>query len=239
MESFSWTCPFCHRTTTIVELNYDSDIHFYSNRNMKDPFIGLKTEIITCPNTACGEYTIEASLYHAQRSPGQFPQNQIVGDSLKNWRLKPSTSAIPQPDYISLAIRQDYEEACAIVDLSPKASATLARRCLQGMIRDFWGITKSRLVDEINALEEKVDASTWEAIDAIRQLGNIGAHMEKDVNIIIDIEPHEAKLLISLIEDLFQTWYVTRYDREERSKKMKALAQEKKGVEIQIPAKVN
>ena len=31
-------------------------------------------------------------------------------------------------------LMDDYEEACAIVNLSPKASATLSRRCLQGMI---------------------------------------------------------------------------------------------------------
>jgi hypothetical protein len=49
---------------------------------------------------------------------------------------------MPLPDYIPEQIKDDYYEACSILNLSPKASATLARRCLQGMIRDFWGITK-------------------------------------------------------------------------------------------------
>lgn len=83
----------------------------------------------------------------------------------------PASSATPFPDYVPLAIRQDYEEACAIRDLSPKASATLSRRCLQGLIRDYWKIVKSRLVDEINALEDKVDPDTWAAIDAVRKIG--------------------------------------------------------------------
>lgn len=229
MESFSWTCPFCHRNTTIVDSNISIDIHFYSNKKMKNTFIGLKTEIIACPNTDCGEYSITAALYNATRSSGPYPQNNsIEGEPLKIWRLKPASSATPQPDYIPTAILQDYYEACGIVDLSPKASATLARRCLQGMIRDYWGITKSRLVDEINELKGKVDNATWGAIDAIRKIGNIGAHMERDVNIIVDIEPLEAQLLIQLIEDLFQTWYVTRHEREERSKQIQALAQSKK-----------
>ena len=239
MDSFSWTCPFCHRTATIVEANYSSGVHFYENKQMKDSFVGIQTEIISCPNTDCREYSITATLYNATRTSGPYGHNSIQGLPLKTWKLKPSSFAITQPDYIPLAIRQDYEEACGIAALSPKASATLARRCLQGMIRDFWGINKSRLVDEIQELKKCVDDVTWDAIDAVRKIGNIGAHMEKDVNIIIDIEPIEAQLLIQLIEDLFQTWYISRHGREERSKKMKALAQEKNGIKIQIPAKVN
>jgi hypothetical protein len=50
------------------------------------------------------------------------------------------------------------------------------------MIRDFWGIKKARLVDEIEAIAEKTDADTWAAIDSVRKIGNIGAHMEKDIN---------------------------------------------------------
>ena len=52
----------------------------------------------------------------------------------------PPASAMFLPDYIPAAIRQDYLEAVKIVGLSPKASATLARRYLQGMIHDFWDI---------------------------------------------------------------------------------------------------
>ena len=42
------------------------------------------------------------------------------------------------------------------------------------MIRDFWGIVQSRLKDEIDALKDKVDPETWQAIDAVREIGNIG-----------------------------------------------------------------
>lgn len=109
-----------------------------------------------------------------------------------------------------------------------KASATLARRCLQGIIRDFWGIKKGRLIDEINALEEKVEKLTWLAIDAIRSVGNIGAHMEKDINIIIDVEPGEATKLISLIEILIEDWYVARYEKENHLESIIKLAEDKK-----------
>lgn len=128
--------------------------------------------------------------------------------------FNPISLAKIYPDYIPKAIREDYEEAHAILNLSPKASATLSRRCLQGMIRDFWKISKGRLVDEIDALKELVDPSTKSVLDALRKLGNIGAHPEKDVNLIVDIEPNEALKLLKFIELLIQKWYIERHENE-------------------------
>ena len=83
------------------------------------------------------------------------------------------------------------------------------------MIRDFWGISKARLVDEIDALKDLVDPSTKKVLDALRKLGNIGAHPEKDVNLIVDIEPNEAHKLLKFIEFLMQKWYIERHDNEQ------------------------
>ncbi|WEY37785.1 DUF4145 domain-containing protein [Paraburkholderia sp. SUR17] len=149
------------------------------------------------------------------------------------WRLVPFGSAKTYPDYIPVSLRNDYTEACHIADLSPKAAATLCRRCLQGMIRDFWGIdTKSRrLWDEIKAIKDKVDIGTWEAIVALKDIGNIGAHMEMDVEMIVDVEPEEARLLIELIESLFEDWYISRERRNNRNRALKAAAEAKKSTE--------
>lgn len=134
------------------------------------------------------------------------------------------------PDYIPHPIRADYEEACAIMELSPKASATLARRCLQGMIRDFWKIQENTLYKEISALKDKVPPTQWKAIDALRALGNIGAHMEKDTDVIIDIDPEEARKLIGLIELLMDKWYISRYDEEQKYKDLIKTNEEKQAL---------
>lgn len=148
----------------------------------------------------------------------------------------PPSSAKPQPDYIPQPIRDDYNEACAIRDLSPKASATIIRRCLQGMIRDFCGIAKKRLVDEIDELRARVhdgraphgvQADTVEAIDQVRGIGNIGAHMEADINVIVDVDPDEAQILVELVELLFAEWYVARETRTQRLAKLKLIVDEK------------
>jgi hypothetical protein len=145
----------------------------------------------------------------------------------------PSSEAVVFPDYVPKAILDDYSEACLIRDLSPKASATLSRRCLQGIIRDFWRVSKARLVDEIEAIKDKVDPLTWDAIDAVRHIGNIGAHMEKDINVMIDVDPQEAGLLIGLIETLIKDWYVLRHQRTEHLRAIVELSDDKKQLKAQ------
>jgi hypothetical protein len=132
----------------------------------------------------------------------------------KRWLLVPESTAKVFPQYVPKQILQDYSEACRIASLSPKAAATLARRCLQGMIRDFWKIRKRNLKLEIDALKGKLDPTLWKAIDAVRSIGNIGAHMEKSVDLIIEVEPDEANQLLRLIELLIREWYIQSHERE-------------------------
>ena len=54
----------------------------------------------------------------------------------------------------------------------------------------------------------------WHVLDGVRRIGNIGAHMEKDINVIIDIDPEEAEKLIKLIELLLDQWYINRHEQE-------------------------
>lgn len=60
-----------------------------------------------------------------------------------------------------------------------------------------------------------------ENINLIRNAGNIGAHMEKDVNLVIDIAPDEARLLIELLEALIKEWYIERHERKKRTETLK------------------
>jgi len=218
--AFNWTCPHCSTKTTINSGDYKKSSQSMTIENSEGNR-SLETIWIVCPNTDCKKITLTTTLYDYVFYEGSGWYN---GDEIKTWRLLPNSFAKPFPEYIPKPLRIDYEESASIIELSPKASATLSRRCLQGIIRDFWGIKKGRLVDEINAIEEKVDPLTWKSIDAIRKVGNIGAHMEKDINLILDVEPNEAYLLIQLIELLFEEWYIHRHEREEKLKAITGIA---------------
>ncbi|GAB7563350.1 hypothetical protein LG202_13890 [Methylobacillus methanolivorans] len=226
MKNFSWRCPYCNHNATITEDHYSSEMHWFKHNNRYGA-MGFISEIITCPNDACKEFTVMATLSKVTHNGTRWvAKDKPFFHSL----LKPQSAAKPFPDYIPIQIIQDYQEACAIVELSPKASATLSRRCLQGIIRDFWKISKSRLVDEIEALNGKVDEATWHAIDSVRKIGNIGAHMEKNIDLIIDVDPEEARMLIGLIEVLLAEWYIHRHEREEQMSRIVQIAQEKQSV---------
>ena len=222
--AINWQCPFCGNNSTLTGQNVTVSGFNFDDNNKFDCVLRVTVKSIVCPNPECREIVLDAKFGRSVYVSG----NSQVGELFEEWLLRPSSMALVFPEYVPAAIRQDYEEACKIRNLSPKASATLSRRCLQGVIRDFKGIVKRRLVDEIDALRDEVDPDTWAAIDAVRQIGNIGAHMEKDINEIIDVEPEEAQLLIELIETLIKDWYIARYKRQQHLVKIIAAAEGKK-----------
>ena len=211
--AFNWVCPHCETKTTINNENFQTSEDIMAIENSEGYRI-LKNEWIVCPNSNCNKITLSVILYNSRYGLGRYNKEEVVN----HWRLLPNSYAKQFPNYIPKSIINDYQEACAILETSPKASATLSRRCLQGIIRDFYGISKNRLIDEINAIKDLIDPLIWQSIDAVRKVGNIGAHMEKDINLIIDVDPKEAFLLKELIELLFEEWYIHRFEREMKLK---------------------
>ncbi|MDN4146442.1 DUF4145 domain-containing protein [Pseudomonas tohonis] len=223
-SAYSYTCSYCNHKCIIKddESIFSNSLRIYKTAALGYPVITFQA--IICPNPNCKELAVWSNLYKGEMTSGSLTK----GDHpLRTWKLLPDSVAKTFPSYIPDAIRQDYTEACRIIDLSPKASATLARRCLQGMIRDFWGEKKPTLHLEMEAIKDRVSTDVWEAIVALRHIGNIGAHMEKDINLILDVEPDEAQLLVQLIEFLFEEWYISRHERQERLAQIKAVAQKK------------
>lgn len=215
-----WTCSYCNRACTLQ----DSDIKYLTDKVYLAEDHGSvygNIQFKICPNPECRKISIVSRIWESDFA------KEATGKQLYEWFLVPESNAKPFPDYIPQQLRDDYQEACLIKHKSAKASATLCRRCLQGIIRDFWGIKKAKLINEIAEVEGKVDAKTWQAIDSVRHVGNIGAHMEKDVNLIIDVDPEEAALLIWLIETLFEEWYIGRHEKDVKMQKIIQVAQEK------------
>ena len=229
-EEFLWTCPFCDNGATITKSNRFAEQNVVVENWDDDEHLCAISGFVTCPNSRCRERSLYLFLYPVERKAGHSPTRYLTNDkqAIDSWRLVPASEANVYPTYVPEPIRRDYTEAYLVRDISPKASATLARRCLQGMIRDYYGISKDRLSQEIEAIKDKVDPLTWRAIDAARHVGNIGAHMEKDINLIIQVEPEEAAALINLIEMQIQDWYINRHEREQQLESIIALEDQKR-----------
>jgi hypothetical protein len=124
------------------------------------------------------------------------------------------------PAEITGEYAQDFGEAAAVLDLSPKASAALSRRLLQHIIRDKAGIKKRDLDKEIDALIESNQLPTDLAhdLDMMRQLGNFGAHPIKstDTGQVVEVEPGEAEALLDLLEEMLDFYFVRPARREEK-----------------------
>ena len=228
----NWACPYCSLLQVVSEERYywRQDRLYVSE--CEAGVVGSFERAIVCANSECRKLSYSCGVVTLKQAAGTYTRDKLITSST----LLPPSFAKPQPGYIPEPIRADYLEACAIRDLSPKASATLSRRCIQGIIRDFCGISKSRLKDEIDELSNRVHAGsalvgvhpdTVEAIDKVRELGNIGAHMEKDISVIVDVDPGEAQTLIEMIEMLFDEWYVARQTRAIKLGRLAAIAAQK------------
>lgn len=220
MSGVNWTCPFCGRDTVI---NYEC-IHEGSTDMELPNACGrqrLLFRFIVCPNERCLRFTLTASLISLDRDNGN------VAVPLKDhaWGLIPPSNAKSFPTFVPRAILEDYREAWSIVELSPKAAATLARRSLQSILRDVWHVSGASLLEDIREAEKRMDEVTCSAVRAVYQHGKIGSHMDhEDINIITDVEPQEPQLLLNLVELLIREWYVTKRERQKRLNQLLSMA---------------
>ena len=233
----NFTCPHCGIPQVVTESTYDRfEDHARVGRsremagNTAAQYLRMEGHVIRCANTHCNRLTVNASLLLSSSNNG-YPR-KIEGTEFFSARLYPQSSGKPFPVGVPPAMLEDYNEAWAIIDLSPKSSATLARRCLQAMIRDFCNIKKRSLFHEIEELERQLSADelpkgvepeTIKAMKVLKDKGNIGAHMTEIDGKIVEVDSGEARHLLNLIEMLFTDWYVARHKRQERLKAIESL----------------
>lgn len=225
MSIINLTCPHCERDVSIIDQRQSRSTHTFMSGDMTQQ-LTLVSSWYVCPNQKCNQPVLTVAVHNSEGTKNSFGFS--LGEQLLIRRLIPASYARVFPTYVPEAIRDDYQEACAVISDSPKAAATLARRAIQGIIRDFYKVKAGNLASEIRQLENIIDPDIWAAIDTVRNVGNIGAHMEKDINVIVPVDEGEAELLIKLIETLVNECYVARDKRQHRLAQIKALGEAKK-----------
>ncbi|MCI0439485.1 MAG: DUF4145 domain-containing protein [Chloroflexi bacterium] len=140
--------------------------------------------------------------------------------------LYPKFSRRATDQSIPQSYRDDFDEATALVNISPKASAALSRRLLQQLLRQCHGIKPSDLNKEIEAFVEthSVPAYVADAIDVIRVVGNFAAHPVKYQNAdrIAEVEQGEAEWLVEVLYDLLEWTFVQPSRRQSRIDRLNA-----------------
>ncbi|TAT74812.1 DUF4145 domain-containing protein (plasmid) [Rhizobium ruizarguesonis] len=232
--SQNWRCPYCGYFSTLTEKNVsvtDGDL----NRLSKSGQLKIRIVSISCPNDSCKSLTVESSIAPVKTvgRMGSGGSTTEIDMSAVVWRktLLPEANVKPLPVSVPEEIRITYREAVLISEISGRAAAAMARRCLQGIVRDFFDIPQEKrgnLGAELAFAREKIDPDLWEDIQTLRSVGDIGAHMDKNVDQIIDVSPQEARSLIELIETLFAEWYAAREKRAKNKLALKEMLDDKR-----------
>jgi hypothetical protein len=211
VSEYLWYCPNCNKELTVSDEDRRVSFADLTLANADGPR-RLVSKFVVCPNPECRKFSLITSLHHLEVNG----KRTYTGKHIKTWALVPPSRARSYPFAIPEHILEDYQEACLTLELSPKVTAALARRCLSSILRDYWQVQPGSLGDEFRQIKGTADPLTWETIESIRKRGMIGAHMESEGAEVLDTDPDEAQLLIGLIETLIEDWYVTREARRKR-----------------------
>ena len=244
MERRSWQCPFCRHHAMLSKGDESRDeaaIELYDDIELN---LSYSFSAIACPNAACRKLTADIEIndnsfdYHRAQLRKQQKQSTLPNDTCplgtKFFRksLLPESRAKEYPTYIPEEIRNDYSEAYKIKNLSPKASATMCRRCLENIIKDFWNIDgKMNLYNRIKKLEDpeyNIGDDLIQRFHDLKNIGNIGAHMRDDSSYINnDVDSGEAETMLKFIEIVINLTYMVRRSKEKNMQNLKEIAEEK------------
>jgi hypothetical protein len=213
MGTRNWQCPACGLE---VQVGGDHEQQAMVRIDSDQPGAGrlFNLSVFACPNRLCTAMHASVSMHSLERDP--TGRMRASDRSLRVWELLPGPEGRRLPSVVPEPIAAEFAQASRIVEISAPAAATLARRCLQALIRDFWNVKKGFLSDELNAIKTQMDPEIWEAIDAVRNTGNVGKHFEKGANLVVDADANEPEVLLGLIEYLVEEWYVARHRRQQR-----------------------
>jgi len=128
-------------------------------------------------------------------------------------QLFPDTGNRPVPAEVDREAPQlatDFREAVSVFPKSKKASAALARRCLQFILSTKGGAHYKDLAKQIDEVLPSLPSGLADNVDAIRQVGNFAAHPMKSERSgeLIDVEDGEAEWLLDVLEELFEYFFV-------------------------------
>jgi Domain of unknown function (DUF4145) len=198
-------CPHCQHAIHASWQQYGRSL------GRSDPDVDhWDLEALECPE--CGRLVVRLRAWsrtnHNYTNPMIYPKVRI--------------RAIPEQ--VTGEYREDFQQACAVLDISPKASAALSRRLVQHILREKAGVHERTLDKEIEKVlaAGQLPTDLAEDLDALRNLGNLATHPIKseESGVIVPVEPGEAEWLLDLVEELLDFYFVRPAVRETKRAKL-------------------
>ncbi|HST26442.1 MAG TPA: DUF4145 domain-containing protein [Gaiellaceae bacterium] len=177
----------------------------------------LSLDHMRCANNDCKEMVIRAT--ESWTTVGGFPRWHS-----ETWVVFPRWADTKRPvdALVSDEFRRDYEEAAAILELSPRMSAVLSRKVLYDLLARYAEIAEYTLkgsIDKFSA-DERHPQRIRENLHHLREIGDFSAHTQRDKSDqgqIIEVGKIEAEWTLDLVERLFDYFIVgPEHDRQLR-----------------------
>ncbi|WGD34221.1 DUF4145 domain-containing protein [Olleya sp. YS] len=195
-------CPHC---STAVKNDWYSSFAFEIDEIKR---IGKGIKYGACTNCEKLVIYLQKGRLDFYPGSGEHKVNPVRSEKL----IYPRKSSFDNSNDIPKEYIEDYQEAIKVLSASPKASAALSRRLLQSILRDKFKIKENNLALEIKKFItlDGIPSHLTDAVDAIRNIGNLAAHPTKNKNTgeIVPVEMGEAEWLIEVIEALFDFIFI-------------------------------
>lgn len=207
-------CPYCGIRFSLdgVDANH-APLRFESVRRV----------IHGSPRSSPGDKEFTISCHRCPDCTGQIIWLNELGprpdDPAKSWDVDIVRTTLLYPKSVRRRVPQgtppdiaaDFQEAWDVLSLSPKASAALARRCLQSVLRTQEQITLRTLLEEVQHLLtlKKLPQYLADDLDSIRVIGNFAAHPLKNTNTgeVVPVESHEAEWTLAVLAELIEFYF--------------------------------
>jgi len=232
-QSLSLNYPHCQvysvmRFDSTVKRFETDDKYGISFRDAENLLFDFVCSCPNCSNTVFVQAQAQANATFPQ--PNTTYEELDASSGGKIVSIYPSRKKVTVPAEVPEKYAGDFREAVLVLDLSPTASAALSRRILQNILRDEFGIKHRNLVDEIKAFiaQPGIPSYLTDAVDAIRNIGNLAAHPLKNTNTgeVVAVEPGEAEWLIEVLNSLFDFKFIQPLKLQERRAQLNAKLQE-------------
>lgn len=127
---------------------------------------------------------------------------------------KSEPAARPVSEDVPAHIAQMYREASLVLPISPRASASLSRLCLEAVLTEAGGAAAFHIQGKIEQVRDNVPAYVWQWLHAVRRVAKYGAHYKVgeeeggEEEVVLDVSPEEAGQLLDALDQVFDHYYV-------------------------------
>ncbi len=161
-----------------------------------------------CPNETCHEILVEVKRNLTDPYSSYVP-------------LKEAWFAVPQHGYertldylVTGHFRDDFLEACRILDDSHRMSAVLSRRILADLLEQYAGLDDYNLATRIDKFisDPAHPSRIRQSLHYLREIGDFAAHTQKDkkddIGQVLEASREEAEWTLKVVEDLFDYFII-------------------------------